>query len=225
MGTKRVEPSAEQAIAALAGLQHGVVSLSQMLGAGLSRGAVKRRSAGGRLHRVHRGVYAVGHSCLTDHGRWMAAVLAAGPGTVLSHRSAGALWGLCPPPTGAVHVRAVLAHHAVGSTSTRSELQERFLGLCRDASIPQPDVNASLDRYTVDFLWPSQRLIAETDGYASHGTRAAHERDRERDVRLAVLGYLVVRFTYRQVTREPRLVASRLRSLLRNRGYSPSSRE
>src|SRR6185503_17133411 len=52
--------------------------------------------ARGRLHAVHSRVYAVGHTCLTDQGQWMAAVLAGGPGAALSHRSAAALWGIRP---------------------------------------------------------------------------------------------------------------------------------
>jgi predicted transcriptional regulator of viral defense system len=55
------------------------------------------RARAGRLHSLHRGVYAVGHTALTLRGRWMAAVLALGPGAVLSHRDAAALWGLRDP--------------------------------------------------------------------------------------------------------------------------------
>lgn len=54
------------------------------------------RAQTGRLHRLHRGVYAVGHPVLTANGRRMAAVLAAGPGAVLSHASAAALWEIRP---------------------------------------------------------------------------------------------------------------------------------
>jgi hypothetical protein len=61
---------------------------------GLSDDAVDKRAARGRLHRVHQGVYAVGHPLLAARGRWMAAVLAAGPHAVLSHASAAALWEL-----------------------------------------------------------------------------------------------------------------------------------
>ncbi len=82
------------AIAEVADMQHGVVTLDQLRSAGLSDSAVRKRAQAGRLHRVHRGVYAVGRSLLTEKGRWMAAVLACGPGAVLSHRSAAALWGL-----------------------------------------------------------------------------------------------------------------------------------
>lgn len=55
---------------------------------------VKREIAAARLHRVFHGVYAVGHAHSTDHSRLMAAVLACGKGTVVSHRSAAALLGL-----------------------------------------------------------------------------------------------------------------------------------
>jgi very-short-patch-repair endonuclease len=83
---------------ALATRQHGVVARWQL---NLSRSALQSRVNTGRLHRIHRGVYAVGHRKLTREGLWMAAVLAYGPGAVLSHRSAAALWGLW---SGSAHV-------------------------------------------------------------------------------------------------------------------------
>ncbi len=82
----------EAAIAALASSQHGVCALKQLLGLGLQRRAVQQRAAAGRLHRVHHGVYSVAPpELLSRYGRWTAAVLACGPGAVLSHRSAAAL--------------------------------------------------------------------------------------------------------------------------------------
>jgi hypothetical protein len=81
-------------IAALAARQHGVVSRAQLLGLGLGQGAIDHRVGRGLLYPVHRGVYAVGHSVLGPRGQWLAAVLAAGPGAVLSHSSAAALWGI-----------------------------------------------------------------------------------------------------------------------------------
>jgi hypothetical protein len=84
----------DRLIAALAEGQHGVVAVWQLLELGLGRGAIQYRVSIGRLHLVHRGVYAVGHRKLTRHGYWMAAVLAYGPDAVLSHRSAAALWGI-----------------------------------------------------------------------------------------------------------------------------------
>jgi hypothetical protein len=65
-----------------------------LLDARVGKEAIRHRLETGRLQEIHRGVYAVGHRRLTRAGRWNAAVLAAGPGAALSHRSAAALWGL-----------------------------------------------------------------------------------------------------------------------------------
>jgi very-short-patch-repair endonuclease len=81
---------------ALAARQHGVVARWELLCLGLSRDMVGRRVRSGALRRLHPGVYAVGHACLTLNGRRMAAVLAAGPDAVLSHRDAAALHALRP---------------------------------------------------------------------------------------------------------------------------------
>jgi very-short-patch-repair endonuclease len=70
-----------------------VVTRRQLLGLGLSRRAIQHRISRGRLHPVMRGVYAVGRPSLTRKGEWMAAVLSCGPGAMLSHGSAAALWG------------------------------------------------------------------------------------------------------------------------------------
>jgi very-short-patch-repair endonuclease len=77
---------------ALARVQHGVVSRRQLLDLGLSRRAIQHRLSTGRLHPTASGVYAVGRPELTQHGRWMSAVLSCGSGAMLSHGSAAALW-------------------------------------------------------------------------------------------------------------------------------------
>ena len=84
----------DQAIAAVAARQYGVVSLRQLEACGLGSGALKRRVAAGRLQRIWRGVYAFGHSELRLEGRLLGAVLACGPSAVLSHRSAADRWGI-----------------------------------------------------------------------------------------------------------------------------------
>jgi predicted transcriptional regulator of viral defense system len=81
-------------IAEVAGRQHGVVARSQLRGLGLSGDSIGRRIRQGGLHRLHPGVFAVGHLVVPREGRWLAAVLASEPEAVLSHRSAAALWGL-----------------------------------------------------------------------------------------------------------------------------------
>jgi very-short-patch-repair endonuclease len=90
-------------VARIATRQHGVVDASQCLAIGMTRAQIRHRLRTGRWVEVHRGVYAVGHAALTPQGRYLAAVLAGGPGTLLSHRSAVSLWGLQPHHGGAVH--------------------------------------------------------------------------------------------------------------------------
>jgi putative AbiEi antitoxin of type IV toxin-antitoxin system len=86
----------DRALAGLAVRQHGLVTRRQLLELGIGAGLIEARLARGQLHRVRRGVYSVGHRLLTRQGHWMATVLACGPEAVLSHRSAGQLWGILP---------------------------------------------------------------------------------------------------------------------------------
>jgi hypothetical protein len=119
---------------------------------------------------------------------------------------------------GAAALRTALVRHDPGATLTRSELEERFLAICAEAALPRPAVNATLlldeGAIEVDFLWRAERLIVETDGRAAHGTSAAFEADRERDRRLLLAGWDVVRWTWRAVTARPGEVAATLRTLL-----------
>ncbi len=223
----------------------------------------------------------------------MAAVLACGDGAVLSHRSAGELWGIVRPRARRASVRGKPApvdvtvpgtggrkrHRGIrlhrsstltsaectrqdgipvtnpartlsdlsrilsvtqfaaalreaeflrlpigageqvrgkqNATRTRTELEVLFIAAVRRHRLPVPEVNVKIDRYEVDFLWRDERLIVEVDGWESHGTRSAFEVDRERDVRLKLLGFDVLRFTWRQIAANPGAVASTLRAVLR----------
>jgi very-short-patch-repair endonuclease len=84
----------DQEVARLAALQWGVLTYEELRRCGLTANAIAARVAKSRLHPVHRGVYAVGHTNLPLEGRFLAAVKACGPTAVLSHHSAAALWGL-----------------------------------------------------------------------------------------------------------------------------------
>jgi len=294
--------SPDRRVAELAAQQHGVVSLADLAEAGVGRGAVALRVRNGRLHRIHRGVYALGHRKLTREGRWLAAVLACGDGALLSHRCAAAHIGLHPSsPTridvtvpsragraprtiirvhrprapvpkaeqwesdaipvtspsrtlldiagivspaslaraversvklnlfdlrameltlaqhprsrGAAQLRSVLDTYR-DDVLTRSTLEVLFLGLCAEHGIPPPAMNTLVEGEEVDFLWRAERIVVETDGHGDHGTRAAFESDRAKDARLVVAGYRVVRFTHRQVTRDPAKVADTVRAVL-----------
>ena len=83
---------------ALAGKQHGIVRGEQMREAGLTKDGVRRRTEAGWLVRLYDGVYAVGHTALTDKSHLIAAVYACGPEALAGYRSAGAMWGVLRGP-------------------------------------------------------------------------------------------------------------------------------
>lgn len=287
----------DRALARLAARQHGVVARRQLPAAGLTPSVIKSRIACGRLIRLHHGVYAVGHASLTDHGRWMAAVLAAGLGALLSHSDAAALHRLRPPGdhvltdvTTTARVQSTLAlrvHHTrnldprdravvaaipttsvartlvdlaailqprplmkvldeaerrrlldpaalrdaldrvrtrrgpgharlsaaldrlatIGAQPTESELEDAFLAIVDGHDLPQPRTGHHLRGFRVDACWPEHGLVVELDGWAFHNTRRSLEDDRTRANVLQAHGWRVLRFTYRQLTQEPRAVA------------------
>jgi very-short-patch-repair endonuclease len=96
---------------------------------------------------------------------------------------------------------------------TRSELERLFRKLCRRHRLPQPDVNAHVGPYEVDFLWREQSVIVETDSWRHHSDRSAFERDRARDAHMQTLGFRVLRFTYRQVRDDGAGIAASLRAV------------
>jgi very-short-patch-repair endonuclease len=282
------EPRRDAAIASLAAGQHGAISVEQLYALGLSSSAVGDRVSAGRLHRIHRGVYAVGYPRLSREGLWLAAVLACGQAAVLSHRSAAELWRIMPTGRGQAGHRGVAdgpvdvtvageggrmqrqgirIHRSItlsvaGSTiragipvtnpartledlrrvlpsrqfaralreaeflalpigkafepdRTRTDLEGLLLAVVRRHRLPQPEVNMRIDRYVVDFLWRPQRLIVEVDGWQAHRMRSAFEEDRARDARLKILGFEVLRFTWRQIEGDAGTVAQTIRELLR----------
>ena len=270
-----------------------MVTRRQLLDLGFTPKAIEHRLSDGRLHRLHAGVYAVGRPEVTQRGRWMAAVLACGPGSALSHGSAAALWGfgeehglhVTVPPSRAprrggitVHRRALVAeadvtiHDHIPVTTpaatlmslstvlkpraleaavndadrlglitpdalragldgrpgtaalraildrhtfslTDSELERRFLRLCRKAGLPRPMTQQHLLGYRVDFHWPDLRLVVETDGLRYHRTPAQQAKDRRRDQALTAAGLIVLRFTHAQVRYEPGYVEALLRRM------------
>jgi hypothetical protein len=288
--------------------QWGVVARRQLAALGVSRHTADHWLRAGRLHRVHHGVYAVGHSALRAEGHRLAAVLACGPGAVLSHRAAAAHWGLLRTdqtridvtaprgrhgapgirlhrsrcldaqdsthhqgiPTTTVHrtlldlaatarpseLERALAqserlqlydHRATQATIarnnghkgtqvlaqatsrtpkwTRNEWEAEFLDLIRQAGLPEPDTN---DAFHVpdyglcepDFHWPQHRVIVETDGFETHGTRQAFRNDRAKDAALTAAGHRILRFTRDDA---PALALRRLQAVLPIAGSRPRS--
>jgi len=110
-------------------------------------------------------------------------------------------------PTRGAHLAALLERypHRRGAAKlaaalgpmpfTRSDLEATVLDAIRRTRPPRPQVNVVIEGYEVDFVWPGHRVIAELDTYVTHGSRSAFERDRERDRKLAIAGWQVIRIT------------------------------
>ena len=119
-----------------------------------------------------------------------------------------------PGHHGAAPLRAALDELTDEPPITRTELERMLRRLIQDHDLPMPGFNVDVAGKCCDMVWADQRLIVETDGWETHQTRPAFEADRASDRRLATLGWLVVRVTYRQLKDEPQLVADQLRTLL-----------
>ena len=290
----------DRVIAEFAERQHGVVARGQLLRSGVSAKAINGRVARGQLRVLHRGVFQLG-PIAAARAREMAAHLACGPDSLVSHRSAAVLWQLLPAPEqpqpieilmrarerrrpgivvrrtvtlhknevakldgiplttvvrtifdlaatasareveqaiaqalsqrlasraqlerklegyggrGAARLRALLDGEAA---LTRSQAEERLLGLIRKAKLPQPGTNVRIAGLEVDFLWRDARLVVEVDGYAFHADAVAFEKDRQRDLALTSIGLRVVRITWKQLVQEPEAVLVRLAQSLVHR--------
>lgn len=124
---------------------------------------------------------------------------------------------------GARQLRALQGRHAAGSTVTKSALEELLVALCDRFDLPRPSCNAWVAGVEVDALWPGTPVLAELDSARFHGSRTAFERDREKGNHLAVAGWVVLRFTWRQLAEAPELVAAQIARSLRGGAVHASS--
>jgi len=113
---------------------------------------------------------------------------------------------------GAAALRAALECHNPRLARTKKGLEERFLLLCERHSLPLPDVNVLVAGWLVDAVWHEQRVVVELDSHLAHSTPARLENDRRRDLELRAAGYVVLRYTWRQVTETPELVPADLQN-------------
>lgn len=305
-----MDRAATAAIRALAERQHGVVAHWQLLEAGVGKGLTFHRRSGGLLIPLYQGVYALGHRHPSREARSMAAVLACGPGAVLSHFSAGRLWGMCGSrgqievlrQSGGFHPkghRGVRLHQTrrlepyevtvqrgipaavmervlldlaartdskrlervfvqaykrdefswprlgriitrrrgckgVGklrrialevdpeALETKSVPEVDFLALWRETDQLAPVVNVLVEGHLVDFFWPSQKVIVETDSWTYHGDPLAFEKDHQRDIELTAAGYDVHRTTAKLLERDPDPFLQNVRRALLTRTASDS---
>ncbi len=128
---------------------------------------------------------------------------------VLTIRDVIELLGRSGRHRGRARLQALVDHHTT-TTFTRSEAEELFLRLVREAQLPQPLVNARRHGYEIDCLWPAQGVAVEIDGFAWHRTQRRFERDYRKDAVLRARGIIVIRITWHQLQDEPLAVIARL---------------
>ena len=295
-----MDRSVEDRVEAIADAQHRVVTLAQLMGAGVTSSGVSRRTRAGRLHRLYQGVYLVG-SVVLPWTREKAAALAAGPHAAVSHTSALPLVGLSGPPPGAISIRdlvdaaaapihistpsgsrgrqrGLILHRvrdlrptertarfgipvttpartildvaglldraglervvaraerdglvdrkslttllrrfpgrpgtpvlreilvsAGGPALIRSEAEDRFRALAREARLPPPHVNVRAGPYELDFFWPEEKLAVEIDGFRHHSSHPRFLGDRRKDSWLLARGITVLRLSWQQITED-----------------------
>jgi very-short-patch-repair endonuclease len=128
------------------------------------------------------------------------------------------LKGLCQRSSGRRGLgalRALLDESPLPLSQTRSSLERRFLRFCRDRGLPIPAVNVPLAGYEVDCLWPDHRVAVELDSWTHHSNRDAFESDRQRDARVQLAGYKILRVTDRRMTEEGDELEADIRRLFR----------
>ncbi|MBA2348811.1 MAG: type IV toxin-antitoxin system AbiEi family antitoxin domain-containing protein [Solirubrobacterales bacterium] len=132
----------ELELLALANRQHGVVHGDQLRRRGLDATAIYRRTCVGRLTRLHDGVFAWGHSALTDEGRWLSALWACGPESALSHWSCAACLHVGKEPNTEVHIsttRSITSRPGivVHRVKRLDPIDVRRRGLLRHTAVPR----------------------------------------------------------------------------------------
>ena len=118
-----------------------------------------------------------------------------------------------PRRRGTDRLRRLLAEGA-HPVLTRSEAEDRFLELVRHVNLADPEVNAPVHGFEVDFIWRAEGLVVEIDGFAFHSSSTAFETDRRRDAVIAAAGLRVMRVTWRQMVDEPAAVMVRVAQAL-----------
>jgi hypothetical protein len=125
---------------------------------------------------------------------------------------------------GVGRLRGALAIYREDPVFLRSNLERRFLDLVLEAGLPAPSMNYNVAGYELDAYWERERFAVELDVYATHGSRAAFERDRLRQEDLKLIGVEMTRVTGLRLDREPEVVMGRVAALLVRRRDERASR-
>jgi very-short-patch-repair endonuclease len=123
---------------------------------------------------------------------------------------------------GIATVRRILEELGADDDIPLTELERRFLALVRAAGLPDPVPQGFVAGWRVDFHWPAQRLVVETDGREAHAHEVAFATDRQRDFELELAGWHVLRISWRQVIEQPEQVVQLLRYSIASIGSEKS---
>ena len=116
---------------------------------------------------------------------------------------------------GSTKLRNALERHLPQLARTRSELERAFLPLCERGQLSIPEINVTVNGVLADVVWRDARLVVMLDGNRAHRTRAQIEKDRRDDMRLRAAGFIVLRYTWEQITEEGDLVLADVRRAMR----------
>jgi very-short-patch-repair endonuclease len=119
-----------------------------------------------------------------------------------------------PRRSGSRNVRAALEKRWAGAALSKSDLEALFLTFAERGNLPRPETNVFIEGCEVDCVWREQRLVIEVDGWETHKTRAAFERDREKSRILQAAGWRCVPVTYLQLRHASSEVARDVRRLI-----------
>jgi very-short-patch-repair endonuclease len=97
------------------------------------------------------------------------------------------------------------------SDGARSEAERLLVKLLRDNGITGWKTNYRVGGYRVDVAFPNQMVAIETDGWAFHNSQEDFQNDRERQNKIALLGWQVLRFTWLDLTEYPQRVLAEIR--------------
>lgn len=131
-------------------------------------------------------------------------------GDILDVRALSHVTGVAGAPA----LREALRIHLPELAGTRSRGERLLVSLCQSHELPIPQVNIRVHGWLVDAVWLGQKVVVEIDGPQGHRTPAQLYADHQRDLELRAAGYIVLRYTERQLTETPAAVAADIRRYL-----------
>jgi very-short-patch-repair endonuclease len=126
-------------------------------------------------------------------------------------------------------LRDLLVHRTPGRAPSQRDVEELFLEIVEDFQLPEPirqhPVRLPFGVVHVDFAYPGEGVVIETDGYAHHSERRAFDDDRERDAELQAIGLRPLRFTWAKLKFRREWVAETVCRVLAEQGRHRAANE